>query len=255
MPSVTRHWCDLPDHIEDEALRGCDAVVHCAYVTRFRSMAEARRVNEEGTTRLLAHARDAGVSRFVFVSTTSAHADARSYYGQSKFRLESRLDPARDLVVRPGLVISRNGGLFQRMVGTRARGAPSSWLVPLFDGGSQPMQTIFVDDLCEGVRLAIEQDVTGSLTLASPERMTVRDFFAAVAAFGNRRPRFVDMPAGFALAAFRLAELLRLPLPVSSENLLGLLSLRYWDSEPDLRRVGLEVRSLRETLAALGRLQ
>ena len=250
LPGVTRFHCDLPDQIDPASLRGCDAVIHCAYVTRFRSMPEAVRVNETGTTRLLAAARDAGVPRFVFVSTTSAHADARSYYGQSKFRLEGTLEPSRDLVVRPGLVVSRRGGLFQRMAGGRAG---SSWVVPLFDGGTQPMQTIFVDDLCEGVSRAIERDAHGSLVLASPERMTVREFFAAVAAFGKRTPRFVDVPAGLALAMLRTAEMLRIPLPVSSENLLGMLSLRYWDAEPDLARLDLRVRPLGETLAALGR--
>jgi nucleoside-diphosphate-sugar epimerase len=139
------------------------------------------------------------------------------------------------------------------MAGRRA-GAPSSWLVPLFDGGGQPMQTIFIDDLCEGIRHALEDDLRGSLILASPERLTVREFFEAVAAFGNRRPRFVDVPPVAALLAFRAAEAVRLPLPVSSENLLGLLSLRYWDSAPDLERVGITARPLGETLTALHRL-
>ena len=251
MAGVTRFACSLPEQIDPASLRGCDAVIHCAYVTRFRSMAEAVRVNETGTTRLLAAARDAGVPRFVFVSTTSAHADARSYYGQSKHRLEQLLDPARDLVLRPGLVVSSRGGLFQRM----AAGRPgSSWVVPLFDGGAQSMQTIFVDDLCEGAVRAVERELCGSLVLASAERLTTREFFQQVAAFARRRIRFVDVPARLALAMFRAAEALRVPLPVSSENLLGLLSLRYWDSAPDLRRLELEARPLRETLAAMARL-
>lgn len=250
MTNVTRFHCDLPDLIDPESLRGCDVLIHCAYVTRFSSKHEAMRVNETGTARLLACAHDAGVSRVVFVSTTSAHEGARSYYGQSKFRLEGALDPSRDLVVRLGLVLSRHGGLFQRMIGGRAG---SSWLVPLFDAGAQTMQTIFIDDAVDGFVRAIEQNVRGSIVLASPERMTVREFFAAVAAYGDRRPRFVDVPAPLALALFRVAEAVRLPLPVSSENLLGMLSLRYWDAEPDLRRIGLRVRPLHETLSALKR--
>ena len=250
LPDVSRFECDLPDRIDPASLRGCDAVVHCAYVTRFRSRREAVRVNEDGTARLLAAARSAAVSRFVFVSTTSAHADAASYYGQSKHRLEQLLDPARDLVVRPGLVVSRKGGLFQRLAGGR-QGAP--WIVPLFDGGTQPMQTIDVRDVCEGVARAVERDLRGSVVLASPERLTMREFFEAVAAFGHRRLRCVDVPAPFALAMFRTAEAFRVPLPVSSENLLGLMSLRYWDSTEDLRRLDLDVRPLHETLAAMAR--
>lgn len=252
LDGVTRFACDLPDAIAPESLEGCDVVIHCAYVTRPSSARDAERVNEEGTLRLLARSRQAGVRRFVFMSTTSAHEGARSYYGQSKLRLERALDPERDLVIRPGLVISTEGGLFHRMTGG-SRGSRLPWLVPLFDGGAQPLQTIHIDDLCDAVHGALERNVCGTITVAAAERSTMRDFVNAVARHQRRRAIVVPVPTRAALAAFRTAEALRIPLPVSSENLLGLLSLRHWDTEPDLRRLGLTVRSLPESLASLSR--
>ena len=65
----------------------------------------ARRVNEDGTRALLERSRRAGVPRMVFVSTVAAAADAPSYYGRSKHALEQLFDPARDAIVRPGLVV------------------------------------------------------------------------------------------------------------------------------------------------------
>lgn len=252
LPNVATFTCDLPGRIDPVSLRGCDAVIHAAYVTRFRSVTEARETNEVGTRRIFEFSRKAGVPRFILVSTTSAHAAARSYYGTSKFRMEQMLDPARDLIIRPGLVISPldngGGGLLGRM----ARGkAGDRWTIPLFAGGRQPMQTIHIDDLCEGFRLAIESETTGALTLASPERGTTREFFAAVAAKFGRRPRFIPVPVLPAVVALRFAERLGIALPVSSDNLLGLLHLPYWDTEPDLRRIGLRVRPLQESLATL----
>jgi len=251
LPNVTAFTCDLPGRIDSVSLRGCDAVVHAAYVTRFRSITEAKETNEVGTRRIFEFSRKAGVPRFILISTTSAHAAARSYYGTSKFRMEQMLDPARDLIIRPGLVISpldSGAGLLGRM----ARGEVGDrWNIPLFAGGRQPMQTIHIEDLSEGFRLAIESDATGALTLASPERMTTREFFALVAAKFGRRARFIPVPALPAIAALRLAERLHIALPVSSDNLLGLLHLPYWDTEPDLRRIGLKVRPLQESLAAL----
>jgi nucleoside-diphosphate-sugar epimerase len=246
LPGVTLFDCDLPDRLEDAGLQGCDALVHAAYATRFRSRAEAERVNETGSRRLFARARAASVPRIVFVSSTSAHPAARSYYGQSKLRLEADLGGG-DLVIRPGLVLSAAGGLFQRLAG----GGRRTWFVPVFDGGRQPLQIIHIDDLCVGFRLALEGGVTGALTLASPEVHTMRAFFAAVAAARGRPVCFVPLPLAPALAAFRVAEALRLPLLISSENLLGLTSLRAWDTAPDLRRLGLEVRPLAEALASL----
>lgn len=247
LPNISVFTCDLPDQIDAASLHGCDAVIHAAYSTRYRSLDEARHINEAGTRRLLELSRQAGVPRFVFVSTTSAHAEARSYYGQSKHRLEALLDHRRDLVIRPGLVLSSTGGLFRRMIG----GGRGPLTVPLFAGGRQPMQTIHIDDLCEGFGLAIDKRLTGSLTLASPEHQTMREFFTLVAARLNRQPRFIPLPIGPAILGFRLAEALRVPLPVTSENLLGLLSLRHLDNAANLERLGLRVRSTRESLAAL----
>jgi nucleoside-diphosphate-sugar epimerase len=248
IPNLTTHTCDLPGRIDAVALRGCDCIIHAAYVTRFRNLAEAREVNELGTRRLLEFSRKAGIPRFIFISSTSAHADARSYYGQSKHRLEGILDPARDLIIRPGLVLAAQGGLFARLA---AATTGKRWTIPLVAGGRQPMQTIHVEDLCEGVRLAVERKFTGALTLASPERLTTREFFAAVAERLKRTPRFINLPAAPMVAALRLAERLGINRPLSSENVLGLVGLRYWDTEPDLQRLGLTVRPLGLSLAAM----
>lgn len=249
IPDLTTHTCDLPGRIDAVALRGCDCIIHGAYVTRFRNLAEAKEVNELGTRRLLEFSRKAGIPRFIFISSTSAHAGARSYYGQSKHRLEGTLDPVRDLIIRPGLVLSTSGGLFARLA---ASTSGRRWMVPLVAGGRQPMQTIHIDDLCEGVRLAIDKKCAGAITIASPEQLTTREFFAAVAAHLKRSPRFINLPAAPMIAGLRLAERLGITLPLSSENVLGLLGLPYWETEPDLRRLGLTVRPLDASLEALG---
>jgi hypothetical protein len=61
----------------------------------------------------------------------------------------------------------------------------------------------------------------------------------------------LPLPLGPALAFLRLAEALRLPLPVSSENLLALRSLRAQPAADDLRGLGLRIRPAAESLFAL----
>lgn len=51
------------------AVRGADAVVHCAAVFRGATPEQAHAVNDTGTRRLAEAARDARVARFVFTST------------------------------------------------------------------------------------------------------------------------------------------------------------------------------------------
>jgi NADH dehydrogenase len=211
------------------------------------SPAEAYRVNEDGSARVLAACREAGVERFVFISSTSAHPDALSYYARSKLSIEGRLDPERDLILRPGLVLGPDGGLFQRLVASLRRGG----LIPLFGGGRQPVQTVHVDDFCLAVERALERRLTGRYVVAEPRGLPLRDLLRLTADKLGRRAIPVSLPAGPVLACLRVTEVLRIPLPISSENVLGALSLREQPSAEDLQAIGVHLRNARESLDGL----
>ncbi len=242
--------CVLPDEIDESALAGADALVHCAYATAEIDLARAKRVNEDGTRRVLEAARRAGVRRLVFVSTIAAHADAPSYYARSKHALEGLFDSGRDAVVRPGLVIGRDGhGLFQQLLDNLRR----LRVVPLFGGGRQPLQTVHVDDVCEAIARVVEQDLAGAFNVAEPDPPTFESFMRMMADRLGLRCLFVALPFGPTLGALHALETLRLPFPLRSESLLGLKGLRRVPVADDLRRLGVRVRTASESLAeALG---
>jgi len=245
-PEVRAVRCDLPDAIDEAALAGATAVVHCAYATRETDLERARRVNEDGTRVLLERARRAG-ARMVFVSTVAAAADAPSYYARSKHALEQLVDPARDAIVRPGLVIGPGGhGLFQQLLDNMRR----LRVVPLFGGGGQPLQTVHVDDLCEAIARILERDLTGVYNVAEPDPPTLAGFLRAMAARLGIRCVFVPLPFAPVLAAVRAMEAMRVPFPLRSESLLGLQGLRRVPVADDLGRLGLRVRPAAESLAA-----
>jgi len=238
--------CDLPETIDESALGGAAAVVHCAYATRVTDLTEARRVNEDGTRRLLDASRRAGVPRFVFVSTVAADPRAPNYYARSKHAQETLLDRDRDLVIRPGLILAREGqGLFQQMRDTMRR----TRLVPLFGGGVQPLQTIHVDDLCEAFGRALERGVTGALNVAEPTPVDFATFMRMLASRLGVRCLFLRLPFGPVLAMIRGLEAMRVPFPLRSESLLGIKALRQVPVAEDLRRLDLTVRSAAESLA------
>ncbi len=240
--------CELPDRIDPAALEGVDAVVHCAYATRETDLARARRVNEDGTRALVEAARRAGVRRLVFVSTILASPDAPSYYARSKYGLEQLFDPARDAVVRPGLVIGRDGqGLFQQLLDNMRR----LRVVPLFGGGRQPLQTVHADDVSAAVARVLERDLAGAFNVAEPDPPTLGAFLRMMAARLGIRCLFVPLPFGPTLAGLRAIEALRLPFPLRSENLLGLQGLRQVPVADDLHRLDLRVRPAAESLAAV----
>jgi nucleoside-diphosphate-sugar epimerase len=244
-PGIELFPCDLPDHIDPAGFAGASVLIHCAYMTRHTTVAEARRVNEDGTARLYELWRSRGGGKFVFISTTSAHEGARSYYGQSKLRIEQRLDPARDLVIRPGLILAAEGeGLFHRLRDSLRR----TQSAPVFDGGKQIIQTVYIGDLCAAIYKAVVEDRSGRFVVAEPEGRSMRDFLRLLADRCGVRCRIVSLPSAPLLVALRLLESLRIPLPVSSENVLGAQSLVFQSSAADLRALGVEARGVEESL-------
>lgn len=225
---------------------GIDVVLHCAFVRHGRDAPDSNRINTEGTLALAAAARTAG-ARFVFFSTMSAHEAAESHYGRHKLALEGLLDPARDTVVRPGLVIGEGGGLFDtiRTFVTKSR------FVPLIGGGRQPVQTLAIEDLCAMIAILLERGLAGRILLSERNAVTMRDLYEGIARVAGTSPRLVSIPMGPMDLALRITEALRLPLPVTRENLLGLKHLRAFDVGPDLARLGYEPASFAQTMARL----
>lgn len=246
IPGVDTRRIDLPDDFPDDALDGADVVVHAAYATQQVDRETSNRVNMLGTRRVVDAARRSG-ARLVFVSSLSAHEGALSSYGRGKLALEKTLDRARDLIIRPGLVLAADGGLGFRMWRTVAR----SPIIPIFDGGKQETQTIHIDDLCLGIANAIEAGTTGLLTLAEPDGISLRALLTLFAQSLETDPMFVSLPAKPSLWLLRLVELTRLPLPVSSENLLGLMSMRTAEAAASATRVGVRMRPARESVESL----
>lgn len=240
--------CDLPDVLDESMVEGADAVVHCAWATRATDVAAARVANEDGSRRVFEAARARGVRQIVFVSSIAARPDAPSQYGRSKHAVERLLDPTRDLVIRPGLVIGRGGqGLFQQLRGSMQR----LRVVPVFDAGRQPLQTVHVDDVCEAVRRGLVRRLTGTLAVAEPEPIAMTAFLRLMAAQLGVRCLFVPIPFRPALAALRRAEAWGVPLPVRSENLLGLAGMRPVDVRADLARLEMTIRPAAASLAAV----
>jgi NADH dehydrogenase len=93
----------------EDALKGCEAVVHLAASTGRASAAEHFRVNAEGTDALVRACRTAGVAQLLFVSSIAVtFPDLRGYhYAQSKKKAEEivRASGLRYLIVRPTMIL------------------------------------------------------------------------------------------------------------------------------------------------------
>lgn len=248
LPGVRAAECCLPDVLDETALAVVDVVVHAAWATTETDPARADRVNEDGTRRVVAAAHRAG-ARVVFVSSIAARPDAPSRYGRSKWAMEQALDPARDAVLRPGLVIGPGAsGLFAQL----ARAATRLHVVPVFAGGRQPLQTVHVAEVAEAVLRIASGGLTGTFVLAEPDAIDLATFLRMMTREMGVRCLFVPLPLGPVLAAVRLAERAGVPLPLRSESLLGMQGMRRVDPAESLARLGMTVRPARDSIRDCG---
>ncbi|MCF8257333.1 MAG: NAD-dependent epimerase/dehydratase family protein [Flavobacteriales bacterium] len=230
----------MPEH------QALDAVIHCAVMHYSPKDRDAGEVNISATLALRDLCRSHGIP-FIFLSTMSAHAEAESVYGRHKFRLEQMLDAPNETVLKLGLVVGAAGGLFQRI----SRTIGKSPLVPLVDGGMQPVQTIAIEDVCMVVAKVVDERICGQLMVASEEVITLRQLYQQIARSKSLNPFFLSLPYALFNAVFSILAILPLPLPISKENLLGLKHLRSFDTASDLHRLGVRIRPLDDVLRSL----
>ncbi len=212
---------------------------------RHTAAPDSDNLNVEGARALLALCRSHGVKP-LFLSSFSAHEGATSHYGRMKLEVEGIFDPAKDLILRPALVVGR-GGLF----GSLARFTADRRVIPLMGSGSQRLQTLAVGDLCLVIERGLEKGICGTYRIAHPAPVTLREILEVLAARRGEKAHFVPIPMGLVLLGCRLSEALGIRLPVDSDSVLGLKHSRVFDTSADLAVFGLNPMPLGESLLAM----
>lgn len=250
VPVEGRYLGSLPWRIPAEALAGVDVVVHCAASVDGTGRS-AHAVNVDGTARLAGLAREAGVKTFIFLSSQSARPDAVSAYGKTKYAAEQALLGESGLsvvILRPGLVVGTGaGGLFRRL----ARTVDTLPVIPLLGGGRAIVQPVHVDDLCAAIfrcdgAAGLDRAI---LRLGDPVGVSLAEFLQriALARRGRRKPA-LSIPLWPVEIAVRIAEALRIPLPIGSGTLKAMKIVERMDTAGDLARLGVRARPLDEML-------
>jgi nucleoside-diphosphate-sugar epimerase len=229
---VNRVHFELGEQLAPAALAGVDALVHPAYdfsATRWRDI---ERVNVNGSRRLLAGAREAGVQRIVLVSTLAAFPGARSLYGRAKLEIEHAALDAGAAIVRPGLVW---GPQATAMFGALQRVVARLPIVPLLGPEGLQLTLVHEDDLALLVERLLERWPEGSGELfvaASEQTLTFVELLHSLALRAGKRPRFIRLPWKAVWLGLRALERLGATLPFSSDNLVSFVST---DDDPFTR--------------------
>lgn len=237
---------DLHEPFDAAIFEGVDYLVHTAYVKFDHAHRDALEVNINGTKRLLAAAREHGVKKSIFMSSMSAHEGAVSIYGRQKLAIEALLDSSNDVILRCGLIVG-DGGIVRQM----SDFLRTKRIVPLVDGGTQPLQIIGIHDLLQVVERVLERDLHGRFVVANPEVYAYKELYKTMGEQLGVKPIFIPVPFLLLLTAMRTVAFLRLPLAVNEDNLWGLKKLRAVDNSADVKELDVRLDTLHEVLARL----
>jgi nucleoside-diphosphate-sugar epimerase len=218
-----------------------DYLVHCAYL-RFENNKNSNEINLRGTKILIGLCRKNNI-KSLFISSFSAHKDAVSHYGKTKMECEIEFDLSKDIILRPGLVIGKKG-LAAEIIGR----IKNSIYFPLIGGGSQPIQTIYIDDLYLVIESALEKKLNGLFYVAETEAISMKMFYEEIACLLNKKLIFIPFPLSFLFFICKVFETFGIKLPVSSESVLGLKHLVKFDTTNDLNKLGITIKNYRESL-------
>ena len=216
-------------HLE-EAVAGCDAVVHLAALAHqsdaHKRVAEFLRVNTVGTRLLARAAVNAGVRRFVFVSSIAAVCTRSDepvndltapaptdIYGRSKLEAERALvaqmaGAACDwCILRPPLVYGPgNPGNMRRLLKIMASG----WPLPL--GAIRNRRSLmFVDNLNDALRTVMRHQrvVRSAFALSDGSEFSTPELVLALAGAAGVRVRLLNIPIPMLTVLGRLGDTAR----------------------------------------------
>jgi len=227
-----------------------DALIHCAVIFKSVKYPDAFEQNINATIKVRDYCRQNNI-HFIFLSTMSAHEDSISVYGKHKFEMERKLDISSDTILRLGLVIGSRGGLFNNIRKVIEKGR----FIPLVNGGLQPLQTIDVNELCSLMEKIILGKVKGKFTIASPEIVTLKQFYSFIAGAAGKKISFIPVPYSALYIVLKLTELAGINIGAGTENLMGLKQLKSENTKDDLKKLDITLTGTEATIKSLFQVQ
>jgi nucleoside-diphosphate-sugar epimerase len=208
-----------------DLVRGADVVVHAAAALPIQASRESiRSVNVTGTENVLRAARDAGVRRIVFISSTAVYGVPEKHpieeddplvgvgwYGESKIDAEvlCRVAPVETTIVRPKTFIGPERlGVFEILFDWIREGRR----IYILGKGHNRYQLLAVEDLVDAiVRSATAPEAAGeTFNVGATEFGTVRSDLQALIEHVGSSSRLRPVPAKPAELVLAVLERLRL---------------------------------------------
>lgn len=201
-------------------LQNIDVLIHCAYDFSADTISKSKKINLEGSLRLLQHAKKSGIKRIILISSLSAFEKAKSVYGKTKLFLEKQARTLDVTIVRPGLIFGQNT---QGIVGAMQKFIKKFPVVPLIGDGKQEFYPCYIVDLCHLISyLSITDAVYEKPIIAATKKaVTFRDLIKILAQTKNKKVILIPIPFSLIWLGLKFFEMLPINIGLRSDSLIG----------------------------------
>jgi uncharacterized protein YbjT (DUF2867 family) len=211
-------------HLQRQALRGVDTVIHLAASIRDQPHASVMELNGLATSSLLRAAERAGCDRFLFFSAIGATDFQRTRFFRAKALAEEavKASPLDTTVFAPSIIYDRED--FWVTLMRRLSLLP---VLPISGSGRAAFQPIWAADAARCVNAALDGQGGPRIELAGPQTLSYDAMARIIARSAGRERPLVHLPLGLvrlglvwlrrivgeaAFATWEEAELMEVPM-------------------------------------------
>lgn len=214
-------YFDLQKSEKISSLIGVHVLIHAAFFFDVSNPKKYKDINTKGTVALFSQAKKDGVNYNIFISTLSAYANAKSLYGKIKYQLEQMLLKKGVTIIRPGLIFCDSLHGIVASINNFIKKFP---VIPVIGFGNQIIYPCHLEDLTKLIyQISLNQPFIKDPVAAASENAITFKKLVQHLENGNRK-KVLSLPLPFFIIYFilKIAELIKLPIGLRSDSLLGL---------------------------------
>lgn len=205
-----------------DLVEGVHAVIHLVGIIREAGKSTFEAVHRDGTINVLQACKNFGVRRYLHMSALGTRQNARSRYHQSKWAAEEAVRDSglKWTIFRPSIVFGPHDA-FINMLFSVMKVTP---VMPVPGGGKSLIQPVHVDDVAASFSKSLGPGpFTGkTYELGGPQVLSLKKIIKIMAKVTDKKRLYLDIPRPFLVPAVKIGELMRLKLPMTSDQLIML---------------------------------
>lgn len=206
----------------DILLNRADALIHLVGIIKEAGTNTFRAAHYEGTVHAVTAASRNGVKRYLHMSALGTRPNAVSRYHRTKFAAEEavRASGLDWTIFRPSTIFGPSDAFINMLIDIM-RKTP---VMPVVGGVKSRMQPVSVLDVAKAFATALESGshIGKTYELGGPDQFNLRQILKIVAQVIGLKRVFINVPLTLISPAVKVGELLKLPLPVTSDQLIML---------------------------------